>query len=124
MTASNIKQQIVEHLQPLPPEEVKTILLTWLTSSSENLEDFEQLLINQPTQAVEESFEYGEIDSALNFQPLTEAEMIQQSKLALEDYRRQGSGVPHSVVREWADSLGSNSKPPGVANPRLIAKVL
>ena len=53
MTASNIKQQIVEHLQPLPPEEVKTILLTWLTSSSENLEDFEQLLINQPTQAVE-----------------------------------------------------------------------
>ena len=91
MTTSNIKQQILEHLQPLPPEQVKTILLRWLTSSSENLEDFEQLLINQPTQAVEESFEYGEVDSALNFQPLTEAEMIQQSKLALENYRRQGS---------------------------------
>jgi hypothetical protein len=108
MTANNIKQQILEHLEPLPPEQVKTILLTWLTSSSENLEDFEQLLINQPTQDVEESFEYGEVDSGLNFQPLTEAEMIQQSKLALEDYRRKGSGVPHSIVREWADNLGTN----------------
>ncbi|MEA5595493.1 hypothetical protein [Rivularia sp. UHCC 0363] len=106
MTASNIKQQILEHLEPLPPEQVKTILLTWLTSSSENLEDFEQLLTNQPTQAVE----YGEIDSALNFQPLTEAEMIQQSKLALEDYRRQGSGIAHNIVREWADSLGTDEE--------------
>ncbi|WP_414624305.1 hypothetical protein [Calothrix sp. CCY 0018] len=68
MTTNDIKQQILEHLKPLP-------------------------------------FEYGEIDSALNFQPLTEAEMIQQSKLALEDYRRKGSGVAHNIVREWADSL-------------------
>mgnify|MGYP001797708559 CR=1 FL=1 len=110
MTSSYIKQKRLEHLEPLPPEQVKTILLTWLTSSSENLEDFEQLLINQPTQADREFFEYGEVDSALNFQPLTEAEKIQQSKLALEDYRRQGSVVPQSVVREWADSLGSNEE--------------
>ena len=34
----------------LPSEQVKTLLLTWLTSSSEDLEDFEQLLTNQPTQ--------------------------------------------------------------------------
>jgi hypothetical protein len=34
--------------------------------------------------------------------------MIQQSKLALEDYRRKGSGVPHSIVREWAENLGTN----------------
>ncbi len=110
MTASNIKQQILEHIEPLPPEEVKTILLTWLMSSSENLEDFEQLLINQPTQADRESFEYGEVDSALNFQPLTEAETIEQTKLVLEEYRRKGSGIPHSVVREWADNLGSNEE--------------
>ncbi len=110
MTTNNIKQQILEHLEPLPPEQVKTILLTWLTSSSENLEDFEQLLLNQPTQPQEESFEYGEIDSALNFQPLTEAEMIQQSKLALEDYRRKGSGIAHNIVREWADSLGTDEE--------------
>jgi hypothetical protein len=33
-----------------------------------------------------DSFEYGEIDAELNFKPLTEAEMIQQSKSALEAY--------------------------------------
>jgi hypothetical protein len=112
MTASNIRQQILEHIEGLPSEQVKTLLLVWLTSSSGNLEDFEQLLTNQPTQAIEESHEYGEIDSALNFQPLTEAEMVQQSKLALEAYHRKGSGVPHNLVREWADSLGTDEEHP------------
>ncbi|MEH1970297.1 hypothetical protein [Nostoc sp.] len=112
MTASNIKQQILEHIETLPPEQVKTLLLTWLTSSSEDLEDFEQLLTNQPTQTTEESFEYGEIDAALNFQPLTEAQMIQQSQSALEAYRRTGSGVAHDRVREWADSLGTDTERP------------
>jgi hypothetical protein len=35
-----------------------------------------------------DSFEYGEIDAELNFKPLTEAKMIQQSKSALEAYLR------------------------------------
>ena len=90
MTASNIRQQILEHIEALPAEQVKTLLLVWLTSSSGNLENFEQLLTNQPNQAIEESLEYGEIDSSLNFQPLTEAEMVEQSKLALEAYLRKG----------------------------------
>jgi hypothetical protein len=111
MTASNIRQQILEHLEILPPEQVKTLLLTWLTSSSEDLEDFEQLLINQATQTTE-SFECGEIDTALNFQPLTEAQMVQQSQSALEAYRRTGSGVAHNRVREWADSLGTEQERP------------
>ena len=55
MIASNIRQQILEHLQPLPGEQVKTLLLTWLTGTSGELEDFEQLLTNQPTQTTEES---------------------------------------------------------------------
>ncbi len=112
MTASNIRQQILEHLEALSGEQVKTLLLTWLTNSSGNLEDFEKLLTNQTTQITEESFEYGEIDSALNFQPLAEAEMVQQSKLALEAYRRKGSGVAHNRVREWADSLGTDRERP------------
>ncbi len=112
MTASNIRQQILEHLEALPGEQVKNLLLTWLTNSSGNLEDFEKLLTNQPTQITEASFEYGEIDSALNFQPLTEDEMVQQSKLALEAYRRKGSGVAHNRVREWADSLGTDEERP------------
>ncbi|MEB3219691.1 MAG: hypothetical protein VKN72_26130 [Nostocales cyanobacterium 94392] len=112
MTAGNIQQQILEHLEALPSEEVKTLLLRWLTNSSGNLEDFEQLLANQPTQAIEKSFEYGEIDAGLNFQPVSEAEMVQQSKLAFEDYRRKGSGIAHNVVREWADSLGTDEEHP------------
>ena len=112
MTTGNIKQQILEHLEELPPEQVKTLLLVWLTSSSGNLEDFEQLLTNQPTQAIKESLEYGEIDATLNFQALTEAEMIQQSKLALEAYRHKGSGVAHNLVRAWADNLGSDEEHP------------
>ncbi|MEH2048996.1 hypothetical protein [Nostoc sp.] len=109
MTASNIKQQILEHIETLPSEQVKTLLLTWLTSPSEDLGDFEQLLINQPT---EKSFEYGEIDAALNFQPLTEAQMVQQSQSALEAYLCTGSGVANNLVREWADSLGTDTERP------------
>jgi hypothetical protein len=52
------------------------------------------------------SSEVGEIDTALNFQPLTEAQKLQQSLSTIEAYRRRGSGVTHSRVREWADSLG------------------
>jgi len=108
MTASNIRQQIFEHLEDLPGEQVKTLLLTWLTASEGNLEDFERLLMT--TQGAEESLEFGEIDANLNFQALTEAEMIEQSKLALEAYRREGSGVPHHRVREWANSLGTDEE--------------
>ncbi|NEO19486.1 MAG: hypothetical protein F6J94_19620 [Moorea sp. SIO1F2] len=105
MTGSNIRQQLLDHIEALPGEEVKTILLQWLIIPSSNLEDFEKLLTNQSNQITEESFDYGEIDSGLNFQPLTEEEMVQQSILALEAYRRNGSSVDHNRVREWADSL-------------------
>ena len=47
MTTNNLRQQILEHLKILPSEQVKTLLLTWLTSSEGDLEDFERLLTNQ-----------------------------------------------------------------------------
>lgn len=72
---------------------------------SSNLEYLEKLMTNQSNQITEESFDYGEIDSELNFQPLTEEEMVKQSILALEAYRRNGSSVDHNRVREWANSL-------------------
>ncbi|WP_424099966.1 hypothetical protein [Moorena producens] len=105
MTGSNIRQQLLDHIEALPGEEVKTILLQWLIIPSSNLEDFEKLLTNQSNQITEESFDYGEIDSALNFQALTEEEMVQRSILALEAYRGEGSSVDHNRVREWANSL-------------------
>jgi hypothetical protein len=110
MKASNIRQQIVEHLETLPGEQVKNLLLTWLNNSSGDLEDFEQLLTNRATQTAAESFEVGEIDTDLNFQPLTEAQMVQQSQSALEAYRRTGSGVTHDRVRQWAESLGTEEE--------------
>jgi hypothetical protein len=110
---SNIKQQILEHLKPLPGEQVKTLLLSWLTASEGDLEDFERLLTNQSVQTTEElSFEFGEVDAALDFQPLTEAEMLAQSLSALETYRQKGSGVAHNRVREWVDSLGTDREHP------------
>ena len=125
MIASNIRQQILEHLQPLPGEQVKTLLLTWLTGTSGELEDFEQLLTNKPTQTTEESLEYGEIDAELNFQPLTEADMIQQSKSALETYRRTGSGVEHemSIMGERIDRFSQSVLIPySLTNTSLTTK--
>jgi hypothetical protein len=112
MTANNIKQQILGYLEVLPSEEVKIILLQWLSGSDGNLEDFERLLTNQSTQEIEKSFEYGDIDAELNFQHLTEVQMIQQSKSVLEDYKSKGSGVAHNLVRKWADSLGTDEELP------------
>ena len=112
MTVSKTRQTILEHLEVLPGEQVKRLILTWLTSSSGDLEAFEQFLSDRLTQIPEKSLEYGEIDSGLNFQPLTEEEMIQQSKLALETYHRQGIGVPHNCVRQWANSLGTEQERP------------
>jgi hypothetical protein len=112
MTANNIKQQILEHLEALPGEQVKSLLKTWLTVTDGDLEDFEQLLSHESTQSVEEINDYGEIDTTLNFQPLTQAQMVEQSRKALEAYRRIGTGVAHERVREWADSLGSDEERP------------
>ncbi|MHC5676009.1 hypothetical protein [Nostoc sp.] len=41
MTANNIKQQILEHLEALPGEQIKSLLKTWLTVTDGDLEDFE-----------------------------------------------------------------------------------
>jgi len=118
MTTSNIKQKVLEHIQALTGEQVKTLLFTWLTGTSEELEDFERLLINQPRDIVntdepesnQEFFEYGEIDIGLDFQLLSESQMIQMSQAALEAYRRTGSGITHDRVREWSDSLGTDQE--------------
>jgi hypothetical protein len=112
MTASGIRQQILEQLEGLPPEQVKILLFNWLNISEGDLEDFERLVANQPNQITEEVFEFGEIDTKLNFQPLTESEMVEKSLSSLETYRRKGSGVAHNRVREWVDSLGTNQERP------------
>ncbi|WP_255264347.1 hypothetical protein [Desmonostoc muscorum] len=39
------------------------------------------------------------IDTALNFQPLTQAQMVEQSQSALEMYRRTVSEVAYEPIR-------------------------
>jgi hypothetical protein len=53
--------------------------------------------------------EYGQIDTELNFQPLSEKDMIEESKSALETYLRTDSGVKHEQVQKWANSLIINN---------------
>ncbi|NES06472.1 MAG: hypothetical protein F6K22_28855 [Okeania sp. SIO2F4] len=112
MTTNNLRQKILERLEPLSGDQVKNLLRKWLVNSSGNLEYFEELLIDESDKKTEELLDYGEIDSTLDFIPLTEEEMIEKSKLALEDYRRRGGSVDHSRVREWADSLGTDAEKP------------
>lgn len=112
MTQNNIRQKILERLEPLSGEQVKYLLSEWLISASDNLEDFEELLRNESEPRTEELLDYGEIGSTLNLRSLTEAEMVRQSQLALEAYRRQGVSVPHNRVREWADRLETDREDP------------
>ncbi|BAB78267.1 hypothetical protein ACN23B_27880 (plasmid) [Anabaena sp. FACHB-709] len=112
MTINNIKQQILEHLEVLPGEQVKSLLKTWLSVTDGDLEDFEQLLSHESTQSIEEIDDYGEIDTTLNFQPLTQAQMVEKSRQALEAYGRTGAGLAHERVREWADFLGTDKERP------------
>jgi hypothetical protein len=111
MTTSNDRQQIASHVQELGGEQVKALVLDWLSVTDASLVDFERLLETEymhPSNT-EESV-YGELDQNLNFHPLTEEQMIQASLDALEEYRNMGGGVSHDRVREWADSLGTGSE--------------
>ncbi len=53
---------------------------------------------------------FGELDEHLNFSPLTEAEMIQQSLDVLANY--QQDGIPHEQVEAWVNSLGTDYRQP------------
>jgi D-ribose pyranose/furanose isomerase RbsD len=88
--------EILPSLQKLSHQEkIKAIqfLATELAKEEENL--------------AAKLLEYGEIDPELNFQTLTETEMIEQSKSALEAYLRTGSGVKHEQVQKWVNNLGN-----------------
>jgi hypothetical protein len=111
MTTSNERQQIANHVQTLGGEQVKALVLDWLSVTDASLVDFERLLETEYMHPSDpEELVYGELDQNLSFHPLTEEEMIHASLDALEDYRNRGGGVPHDQVREWAGSLGADSE--------------
>lgn len=95
MTTSNDRQQIANHVQKLGGEQVKALVLDWLSATDASLIDFERLLETEYMQPSDpEELVYGELDQNLDFRPLTEEEMIHASLEALEDYRNQGGGIP------------------------------
>lgn len=53
---------------------------------------------------------FGELDEHLNFSPVTEAEMIQQSLDVLANY--QQDAIPHEQVEAWVNSLGTDHEQP------------
>jgi hypothetical protein len=55
-----------------------------------------------------ENTPYGELDENLNFSPLSEDEMAQQSLAVLANY--QHDAVPHDQVEAWANSLGTDDE--------------
>ncbi|UNU25773.1 hypothetical protein [Microcoleus vaginatus] len=55
-----------------------------------------------------EGSQWVEIDTANEFQPLSEEQTIAQSLAALQDYQTNKTGIGCDRVQEWADSLGSD----------------
>jgi hypothetical protein len=109
MTSS--KQQIVRHIQALESDQVKSLVLNWLTQVEENdLIEFEQLLDSQV--ADRGAIAGDELDETFGSQPLTEEAMVEESIRVLEDYQRNPQGIPHNQVREWLDSLGTDHPSP------------
>jgi putative addiction module CopG family antidote len=69
-----------------------------------------QLLEHQDKQLAGDDATYGALDADLQFSPLTEAEMTQQSLAVLATYEHDA--VPHDQVEAWANSLGTDDEQP------------
>ena len=108
--AQSIKQ-LHAQIQAMPSDSVKAIVLLWLNQSNGNLSDFERLITEIDT-ANEEEYQWGEIDTANEFQPLSAEQTIAQSLAALQDYQKSKIGIGHDRVKQWADSLGSDRELP------------
>lgn len=62
-----------------------------------------QLLEHQDEHLAGGDATYGDLDADLQFSPLTEAEMAQQSLAVLATYKHDG--VPHDQIEVWANGL-------------------
>ena len=103
---TNIREQIEKHIRGLSADTVKDLVLQWIRTSDGTFTDFEQQLLEIQDNSYDD-YAWGEMDSNLSFTPLTEAEQIQKSREALEDYQQTGQGIPQSQMQQWAESLGT-----------------
>lgn len=87
--AQSIKQ-LHAQIQAMPSDSVKAIVLSWLNQSNGNLSDFERLIAEIAEET--EGYQWGEIDTAKEFQPLGEEQTIAKSLAALQDYQKNQTG--------------------------------
>ncbi|MEG4302532.1 hypothetical protein [Microcoleus sp. D3_18a_C4] len=88
--AQSIKQ-LHAKIQAMPSDSVKAIVLSWLNQSNGiDLSDFERLIAEMAEET--EGYQWGEIDTANEFQPLSEEETIALSLAALQDYQKNKTG--------------------------------
>jgi hypothetical protein len=112
---TNTRQQIASQLRHLAGDRVKSLVLSWLAETDGSLTDLEQMIEAETHEVDLEALTYGELgelEEGLNFQPLTEADMVEKSLEALEKYRRTGQGIIQADMREWVDSLGTDYESP------------
>lgn len=93
---------IVHQVEELDSEQVKAFILNWLLETSGSLSDFERLLSRESHHQV--ALEYGQLDEALSFQQMTDAEMTESSLQVLAEYERTHKGISHERVRDWLDA--------------------
>lgn len=65
---------IVQQVEALDSERVKTLVLDWLSGTSESLNDFERLLESH-SHNTNAALEYGQIDETLAFHPIKRCEI-------------------------------------------------
>ena len=91
----------------MPSEQVKSLMLAWLQDDLQSQEQFSLWV-----ETAQPNLEWGNITTQLEFQPLSDAEMLSQSLIALTEYRDSGQSIAHQNVAAWAESLGTDNELP------------
>jgi hypothetical protein len=106
MAIQSLQLQLAASIQALSGDQVKALILRWLMTSDASL-----VQLIDHLGALETAMELGEVDADGQFQPLSEASMIERSLAALQHYQQTGIGIAHDRIQEWANSLNPSSKP-------------
>jgi hypothetical protein len=100
-------QILQERLQAMPDDQVKLLMMAWLQDDLLVLQQFTSWV-----ETTQPELKWGQIDSDLNFQPLTDDEMIAQSLATLRLYQTSAQGISQNKMTAWAESLGTDYELP------------
>jgi hypothetical protein len=107
----DVRQQMTNHIDSLSGEQVKSLVLSWLSETGGTLSDFESLLdLKSDDQSI--AIEFGQLNDLGEFQPLTENEQIQKSLETFAEYRLNRNGISHDRVSHWLESIGTDRELP------------